>query len=159
MQLVRILGVFLLSTFASLYFQENVLHVLSDPLHRFCPDAFIIVLSPQNYFYAIINVALWCGLVVVTPLLAIELVRTISGPESRWKIGLILFLAFAAGCFLGFRSLYTTMAMVCSSDNSEPLLTTVDQYFELARQRTFLYGLGMLAIASAGTAWWISRKQ
>jgi len=56
-----------------LYFQEQVVAFLSQPLLSIRPDAELLVLSPQEYFFTIVNIGLWGGFFLAFPYIASQI--------------------------------------------------------------------------------------
>jgi len=56
-----------------LYFQDAVVAFLSQPLLSIRPDAELLVLSPQEYFFTIINIGLWGGFFIAFPYISSQL--------------------------------------------------------------------------------------
>jgi len=153
------LGIFAAGTAVGIYFQNELINLLGEPLYRNCPEARLATMGPQSYFYLIVKNGLLSGLLIATPFLTVELLKMATGRVYTWKVALILFLALVAGCYLGLHSLEKTLAAVCSAEINVHFIPSAEQYFSLARWRTFLYGLGLLIIAAGPTFWWTSRKQ
>ena len=56
-----------------IYFAQDVVNILSGPLLSIRPDAQLLVLSPQEYFFTVINVGLWGALFIAFPIVAYQL--------------------------------------------------------------------------------------
>lgn len=56
-----------------LYFQQQVVNFLSQPLLSIRPDAEMLVLSPQEYFFTIVNIGLWGGFFLAFPYIASQI--------------------------------------------------------------------------------------
>ncbi len=56
-----------------LYFQDEVVAFLSQPLLSIRPDAELLVLSPQEYFFTVINIGLWGGFFLAFPYIASQI--------------------------------------------------------------------------------------
>lgn len=56
-----------------LWFQDEIVSVLSQPLLRVRPDAQMLVLSPQEYFFTIINIGLWGAFFLAFPYIASQI--------------------------------------------------------------------------------------
>jgi len=82
----------------------------------------------------------------------VELLKGTTSLESEWKVSLMLFLAFAAGGYLGLNSLGMAIEAACSGKTTdEPLFVSVTEYLSLARWRSFLYGLVVLILVTGAT--------
>lgn len=56
-----------------LYFQDEVVAFLSQPLLSIRPDAELLVLSPQEFFFTVINIGLWGGFFLAFPYIASQI--------------------------------------------------------------------------------------
>lgn len=54
-------------------FAQEIVDILAQPLLRIRPDAELLVLSPQEYFFTIINVGLWGALFIAFPIVAYQI--------------------------------------------------------------------------------------
>lgn len=54
-------------------FAQEIVDILSQPLLWIRPDAELMVISPQEYFFTIINVGLWGALFLAFPIVAYQL--------------------------------------------------------------------------------------
>lgn len=77
-----------------LYFQDEIVSILSQPLLRVRPEAEMLVLSPQEYFFTVINIGLWGAFFLGFPYIASQLWGFIApGLYSNEKNALLPFLA------------------------------------------------------------------
>ncbi len=72
-RLVRSIAALAIGLIFCLYFQDEVVAFLSKPLLSIRPDAELLVLSPQEYFFTVINIGLWGGFFLAFPFIAAQI--------------------------------------------------------------------------------------
>ncbi|MCL4157160.1 UNVERIFIED_CONTAM: hypothetical protein GTU68_054770 [Idotea baltica] len=100
-RLVRSMIALAIGLVLCLYFQQQVVNFLAQPLLSVRPDAEMLVLSPQEYFFTIVNIGLWGGFFLAFPYIAAQLWGFIApGLYSNEKGAFLPFLMATPFLFL-----------------------------------------------------------
>ena len=107
-RLVRCVIALVIGLVFCLFFQQQIVNLLSQPLLSIRPDAELLVLSPQEYFFTIINIGLWGAFFITFPFLASQVWGFVApGLYSNEKGAFLPFLLatpflFTAGAALAY---------------------------------------------------------
>ena len=136
-----------------LFFQSEIVSILSQPLLRVRPEATMLVLSPQEYFFAIINISLWGGFFIAFPFIAAQLWGFIApGLYSNEKGAFLPFLVATPFLFFLGASLAYWVVIPMALDwlisfaEGDKLIPVASQYSVkqfIGFTKTLLFGFGI----------------
>lgn len=135
----------LLFSCAAWYFRNQIMDLLTWPLHSHFPDQQLSVLAVQEAFMLFIRIALYCGVVAASPLILLELwgfVAPALRPAERKLVmpvlPIVLFLFIAGVLFIYFQLIPTSVELLLGLAGEQfQLMLTVDRYLN------FVLGLCM----------------